>query len=55
VNTVICSEEEIKVTVERCGAMGPEVHVDYRCEDGTVVANVNYTPLNGTLVFRPDR
>lgn len=51
--TVMENVGSFHVTVSRKGGnLANEVSIDYTTEDGTAVANEDYVPANGTLVFR---
>ncbi|EUB61034.1 Sodium/calcium exchanger [Echinococcus granulosus] len=51
--TVIENVGSFQITISRKGGdLRDEVAIDYATEDGTAVANEDYEPTNGTLVFR---
>ncbi|KAL5108452.1 Sodium/calcium exchanger 3 [Taenia crassiceps] len=53
--TVMENVGSFQITVSRKGGdLRDEVAIDYATEDGTAVANEDYEPTNGTLVFRPN-
>ncbi|VDM18514.1 unnamed protein product [Hydatigera taeniaeformis] len=53
--TVMENVGSFQVTISRKGGdLRDEVAIDYATEDGTAVANEDYEPTNGTLVFRPN-